>query len=463
MDLVIYNSLTRQKEAFVPRVPGKVSMYLCGPTVYNRFHIGNARTFVVGDSMRRILAYLGYEVLYVQNFTDVEDKIIKRAKALGITESGLAEQEIANYFADARRLGISPADVHPRVTEHIKDIVDYIELLIAGGYAYQAQGDVYFAVEKYEEYGKLSNQKLDELVVGSRVEPGDAKRFAADFALWKAAKPSEPSWESPWGPGRPGWHIECSAMVRSILGGHIDIHAGGMDLLFPHHENERAQGEALCEGEPYVKYWVHIAFLVINNAKMSKSAGNFYTAAELLEKYDGKVLRFFLQSAHYRSPLSFDMGLLDSAASGLGRLENAVLALRQAKEFIPKEQAVLTLDFAGYEDKFRAALADDFNTAEAWAVLFDLVKEVNIALARQAFGGRDAAEAEAFLLRLGHVLGVDLASATFLEQHIDELIAKRQSARANKDYQAADRHRAELLNMGIILEDTPQGVRWKKQ
>jgi len=462
MDLMIYNSLTRRKERFVPRVPGQVGMYLCGPTVYGRFHIGNARTFVLGDTMRRILEYLGYKVTYVQNFTDVDDKIIKRAKEAGISTEELVEREIANYFADAARLEIRHADAHPRVTEHIQNIIDYILLLVEHGYAYQVGGDVYFAVQKYEAYGQLSNQKLDDLILGSRVELGEGKHFAADFALWKAAKPHEVAWDSPWGQGRPGWHIECSVMVRSILGGHIDIHAGGMDLMFPHHENERAQSEVLSEDEPYVKYWVHIAFLVINNSKMSKSLGNFHTAADLLEKYDGKLLRFFLQSAHYRKPLSFDLELIDSAASALGRLENALLALEQAKGRPSTAQAPV-VDLTGYEQKFKEALADDFNTAEAWAVIFDIAKEANIALSREELAGVEAESTQAVMVRLAAVLGVHLTLDTLLEDHVHELIAKRQAARQAKDYKAADAHRAELAAMGVVIEDTPQGVRWKKQ
>jgi len=462
MDLIIYNSLTRRKENFVPRVPGQVSMYLCGPTVYNRFHIGNARAFVLGDTMRRVLEYLGYRVTYVQNFTDVEDKIIRRSKELGISAEELVEREIANYFVDADRLAIRRADQHPRVTEHIENIIDYIKLLIEHGYAYQVGGDVYFDVQKYQAYGQLSNQKLDDLILGSRVELGEDKRYAADFALWKQAKPLEVAWESPWGPGRPGWHIECSVMVRSILGGHIDIHAGGMDLMFPHHENERAQSEVLCEDEPYVKYWVHIAFLVINNAKMSKSLGNFHTAADLLEKYDGKLLRFFLQSAHYRNPLSFDLEQINSASSALERLENALLALEQAKAR-PSIENTTQWDLAAVEIKFKESLADDFNTAEAWSVVFDLAKEANIALGRQELAGREAESVQALMVRLADILGVHLTLDTVLEDHVHELIAKRQAAREAKDYQAADACRAELAAMGIVLEDTPQGVRWKKQ
>jgi len=462
MELLIYNSLTRRKERFVPRVPGQVSMYLCGPTVYNRFHIGNARAFVLGDTMRRVLEHLGYKVTYVQNFTDVEDKIIRRAKELGISAEELVEREIANYFADADRLGIRRADAHPRVTEHIANIIDYIKLLIEHGYAYQVGGDVYFDVQKYQAYGQLSNQKLDDLILGSRVELGENKHYAADFALWKEAKPLEVAWDSPWGQGRPGWHIECSVMVRSILGGHIDIHAGGMDLMFPHHENERAQSEVLSKDEPYVKYWVHIAFLVINNSKMSKSLGNFHTAADLLEKYDGKLLRFFLQSAHYRKPLSFDIPQITSAASALERLENALLALDEAKAR-PSVDNAPKMDLAALEMKFKEALADDFNTAEAWAVVFDLAKEANIALGRQELAGREAESAQALMVRLADILGVHLTIDTALEDHVHELIAKRQAAREAKDYQAADACRTELAAMGIVLEDTPQGVRWKKQ
>ena len=294
MKLRLYNSLTRTKEVFVPRAEGKVSMYVCGPTVYDRFHIGNARTFVMGDSIRRVLEYLGYEVTYVQNFTDIDDKIIQRANALNVPFEELIEQQIESYFEDADGLLIKRATMHPRVTEHIPGIIDFIRELMAAGYAYQSGGDVFFDVRTYDKYGELSGQKLDDLVMGSRVDVDEDKKYSADFVLWKAAKPGEPAWESPFGYGRPGWHIECSVMVREILGGSIDIHAGGMDLRFPHHENERAQSEVLSSGEPYVHYWLHVAFLNIKETKMSKSLGNFSTAHDLLKSYSGAALRFLL-------------------------------------------------------------------------------------------------------------------------------------------------------------------------
>ena len=462
MKIRIYNTLTRQKEEFVPRIPGKVSMYTCGPTVYDRFHIGNARTFVMGDTIRRILQYLGYEVDYVQNFTDIEDKIINRSNHLGIPMLELVEQEIKNYFEDADSLNIKRADSYPRVTEHVQNIIDYIGELINGGYAYSAGGDVFFAVRKYAKYGELSNQKLEDLVMGSRVEVGESKRYAADFVLWKAAKPGEPAWESPWGAGRPGWHIECSVMVRQILGGNIDIHAGGMDLMFPHHENERAQSEVLSPDEPYVKYWLHVAFLNINHEKMSKSLNNFMTAHDLLEAHDPNVLRFFLQSAHYRKPMNYDSESLLSAEQGLTRLRNTYLALAHLAESGDSEQGQ-TIDLASYEERFIDSLADDFNTADAWSVLFDLAREINTAMASQSLARARARQLLEFLNRLMEVLGVELGEEQRIDEEVESLIVKRQEARQSKDFKTADEIRAKLTDMGIVLEDTPQGVRWKRQ
>lgn len=459
MEIQIYNTLTRRKERFEPRVPGKVSMYVCGPTVYNRFHIGNARTFVTGDTIRRALEYLGFEVTYVQNFTDVDDKIITRSRDLGISAMELVEREIKHYFEDADALNIRRAAAHPRVTEHMGGIISYINTLIDTGYAYVGGNDVFFDVRKYEKYGELSGQRLDDLVMGARVDIGEDKRFPADFVLWKSAKRGEPSWESPWGAGRPGWHIECSVMVKSLLGGHIDIHAGGTDLQFPHHENERAQSEAIGGGEPYVKYWVHGAFLNINNEKMSKSLGNFFTAHDLLKKYDGNVLRFFLQSAHYRKPLSFDQESVESAEAGLTRLKNTYLAVEHVLA-VRAAQGGEEVDLCAYEDRFKAALADDFNTAEAWAVLFDLAREVNTALSKQLLSR--PREVLDMLSRLTGVLGVSLKQETNLEAEVETLIVERQNARKAKDFKRADEIRDKLTQWGIVLEDTPQGVRWKR-
>lgn len=463
MTIKIYNTQTRHKEDFEPRISGKVSMYMCGPTVYNRFHIGNARTFVLGDTIRRVLKYFGYEVTYVQNFTDIDDKVITRANDLEIPMLELVEQEISNYFEDAEALNIVRADFHPRVTEHVEDIVSYIESLISQGFAYVGGSDVFFDVRKYPGYGELSNQKLEDLVMGSRVEVTEHKRYPADFVLWKGAKPNEPAWESPWGLGRPGWHIECSVMVKEILNGHIDIHAGGMDLMFPHHENERAQSEILSPDEPYVKYWLHGAFLNINSEKMSKSVGNFFTARDLLDSYSGNVIRFFLQSAHYRMPLNFDSDSLATAEQGFARLRNAHLALTQAAQSSNSALGASTIDQAIYEDRFKEALADDFNTADAWAVLFDFAREVNTALADQALASSQATELLALLERLSDVLGVELGQDQTLDQEVEELIATRQAARKAKDFKAADAIRDKLMEMGIILEDTPQGIRWKRQ
>ena len=462
MQLQIYNTLTREKELFVPRTPGKVSMYLCGPTVYNRIHLGNARTFVLGDTIRRILRYLGYDVTYVQNFTDVEDKIITRAAELNVTVDLLVEQEIANYFTDVKALNVAPADKHPRVTEHIGDIITFIEDLIAGGFAYVTGGDVFYEVRKFSAYGRLSGQKLDDLAMGSRVEVGEEKRYPADFALWKSAKPGEPFWESPWGAGRPGWHIECSAMVRAMLGGHIDIHAGGMDLQFPHHENELAQSEALCPSEPLARYWVHGAFLNVNEEKMSKSQGNSFILRDILQQYPGDTVRFFLQSAHYRKPLSFDATSLDSASAGLSRLKNTCTALEHVLSATSEAQeAGEMIDVGKYEWRFKDAVADDFNTAEAWGVVFELARDANTELARG--GLQNAAAVFRLMLELTGVLGVDLTADRSLDAAVEQLIAKRQEARRVKDFKGADEIRLELNELGIVLEDTPQGVRWKRK
>lgn len=463
MKVTVYNTLTKQKEEFTPRIPGKVSMYVCGPTVYNRFHIGNARTFVMGDTMRRILEYLGYEVTLVQNFTDIDDKIINRANELGVPMLELVDKEIKNYFEDAEALNIRRADYHPRVTEHVHNIVAYIAELIANGYAYEAQGDVFFDVRKYPGYGQLSNQNLDDLVMGSRIEVTEQKRYPADFVLWKAAKPGEPAWESPWGLGRPGWHIECSVMVKEILGGHIDIHTGGMDLMFPHHENERAQSEVLSPKEPYVKYWLHVAFLNINHEKMSKSLNNFLTARDMLGAHDSNVLRFFLQSAHYRKPLNYDSESVQSAEQGFNRLRNTHLALTHLITSGNDVKESMKVDVLGYEDRFRMAVADDFNTADAWSVLFDLAREVNTVMAAQALSKTHAIEIVGILTHLAGVFGVELGQEQSLDQEIEGLIAARQAARKSRDFKTADEIRTKLTEMGIILEDTPQGVRWKRQ
>lgn len=463
MTLRIYNSLTRSKEAFVPKVAGKVSMYVCGPTVYDRFHIGNARTFVMGDTIRRVLEYLDYDVTYVQNFTDIDDKIIRRSSELGTPYAELIEEQIAAYFVDAEGLYIRQATRHPRVTEHIPGIISFINELIEKGHAYVGGRDVFFDVRTYEHYGQLSGQKLDDLVMGSRVEVDEDKRYPADFVLWKSAKPGEPAWDSPFGPGRPGWHIECSVMVRDLFGGSIDIHAGGMDLRFPHHENERAQSEVLDPEEPYVRYWLHVAFLNMKETKMSKSLGNFRTTAELLKSYSGAALRFFLQSAHYRSPLNYSEELLDSAVQGLKRLEDTVISLRHYGAHVSADATEPWAAGSDIEAGFREALLDDFNTADAWSILFEFAREANIAVARQCLGSIEAKEAAELLIRLADVLGVPLLQEDSLASEIEAMIARRQAARDNKDFATADAMRDALLSRGIIVEDTPQGVRWKRK
>ena len=462
MEMRIYNTLSRKKEVFKPREEGRVAMYTCGPTVYDLFHIGNARTFVMGDTMRRVLEYLDYSVTYVQNFTDIDDKIINRARLLEIPMLELAERQIAEYYADADALKIRRADHHPRVTEHVDKIVSFIEDLVTHGFAYAGGGDVFFDVRKYESYGALSGQKLEDLVMGSRVDVDEAKRYPADFVLWKGAKDGEPAWNSPWGPGRPGWHIECSVMVKEILGGSIDIHLGGMDLKFPHHENERAQSEVLNPDEAYVRYWVHVAFLNVRNTKMSKSVGNFLTARDLLEKYDVNTLRFFLQSAHYRKPMNYDEELISSASQGLSRLQNAVETLTHYAENAQQTESK-GFEVEHVEHAFRSALADDFNTADAWAVLFEFARDLNTLVAQQELAPADATLAAQLLIRLADVLGVSLESTKDLEAEVEQLIEQRQAARKNKDFAKADAIRKALDEKGIILEDTPQGVRWKQK
>ncbi|BAD42101.1 MAG: cysteine--tRNA ligase [Symbiobacterium thermophilum] len=470
MGIRIYNDLTRKKEDFVPLEPGKVRFYNCGPTVYDYFHIGNARNFVVFDTVRRYLEYRGYQVTFVQNFTDIDDRMIKRARERGITVSELAEEMIQAYFADAGALGVRPADVHPRATALIDEQIAMIQQLIDKGHAYVVEGgDVYFRVTTSPDYGKLSHKNLEELVAGAseRVDPDDRKEHPFDFALWKGQKPGEPAWPAPWGPGRPGWHIECSAMARKYLGDTIDIHAGGEDLTFPHHENEIAQSEAVT-GKPFARYWMHNAHLMIDGAKMSKSVGNFFTVRDILKRYDGEVVRMFLLSAHYRTQLSFSDQLMEDTRRALERLYNTVANLEHLAKTAPRaemtaeEQAVLA-ELSQARERFVAAMDDDFNTAEGLAVIFDLSRELN----SRVKPGASAAFAEgglALLRELAGVLGLleRKAQPQELDAEIEALIAARQEARKARNFAEADRIRDQLRAMGIILEDTPQGVRWRR-
>lgn len=465
--LAVYNDLTREKEKFIPIEAGKVKFYVCGPTVYNYFHIGNARPFVMFDIFRRYLEHLGYEVTYVQNFTDIDDKMINRAKELGITVDDLAEQFIDAYYEDADALRVKRADVQPRATHEIPEIIEIVSKLIEKGHAYEIEGDVYFSVESFPGYGKLSKQSTEELRSGARVEVDDRKRDAIDFALWKACKPDEPSWDSPWGKGRPGWHIECSAMATKYLGESIDIHGGGSDLIFPHHENEIAQSEAAC-GKQFVKYWLHNAYLLIDMEKMSKSLGNFRTVRDIREKYNPLVLRYFLLSAHYRSPLNFSQESLEHAQNALERINNSYEDLKFAlsKHTDGAEDPVLRAAIDTTRHCFFESMNDDFNTAGALGYVFDLVRAVNVHLTGLAQYDKEGLElAFAFWGDIDSIFGILSENGDNENEtaEIETLIAERIEARNARNYGRSDEIRALLAERGIILEDTPQGTRWKKE
>ncbi len=459
----IYNTLTRKKEEFVPIKEGEVSIYVCGPTVYNFFHIGNARPFVVFDTLRKYMEYRGYKVKFVQNFTDVDDKIINRAREEGITAPEVSEKYIAEYFKDAGALNVKPADVHPKVSEHMGDIIKFVKTLIEKGYAYEADGDVYFSTRKFDEYGKLSKQNIDELEAGARIAIGEVKQDPLDFALWKARKTEdEIAWNSPWGMGRPGWHIECSAMSKRHLGETIDIHAGGQDLQFPHHENEIAQSEC-CNGVPFARYWMHNGYITIDNVKMSKSLNNFFTVRDILEHYNGEVMRFFLLSGHYRSPINFCDALMEQAKNGLGRMENCkenlnyLMGVGADGGMTEAEEAA----FAGYEKyraEFIAAMDDDLNTADAITAVFELVTAINTAIKDGASKAFAKASMET-LMEFANVLGLLQAELDIpVDPEIQALVDERQAARKAKDFARADEIRDILKEKGVTLKDTPQGV-----
>lgn len=465
----IFNSMSRQKEEFVPIQPGKVSIYACGPTVYNFIHVGNARPIILFDVLRRYFEYRGYDVTFVQNFTDVDDKIIKRANEEGITSQEVAEKYIKEYFTDAQGLGVRPATIHPKATENMQQIIDMVQTLIDKGYAYPVEnGDVYYRTLKFKGYGKLSHQPIEDLQSGARIAVGDVKENPLDFALWKAAKPGEPAWDSPWGPGRPGWHIECSAMSNRYLGKTIDIHCGGEDLQFPHHENEIAQSEA-ANGCEFVHYWMHNGFLNIDNRKMSKSLGNFFTVREAAEAYGYETIRLFMLSAHYRSPLNYSADILHQAQNSLDRLYSAedhlkYLAANGAEGDKNAAEAALADTFDNYRQRFDEAMDDDFNTANAISVLFELVRAINIATADENQPTKAGAQA---CLDMVHeftdVLGLLYSrKEESLDEKVEQMIADRQAARAAKNWAEADRIRDELKAMGIELKDTKQGVQWKK-
>lgn len=462
----LYNTLNRRKEEFVPLTEGEIKMYVCGPTVYNLFHIGNARTFIVFDTLRRYLEYSGYKVNYVQNFTDIDDKMIKKANEEKTTVKSLGDKYIYEYYKDADALNIERASFNPRATEHIDQIVSFISDLVDKGYAYEADGDVYFSTKKFNGYGKLSGQNIDDLQAGARIEIGDKKQDPMDFALWKNKKEGEPAWESPWGMGRPGWHIECSCMAHNILGETIDIHAGGSDLVFPHHENEIAQSESRS-GKSFANYWVHSAFININNQKMSKSLNNFFTTRDILESYDSDVVRFFMLSGHYRTQLNFTMELLDSAKASVERLYNAIGNLESLLEevnedSINEKEKVYIDHIKGYKEKFMMKMDDDFNTADGISVIFDLIRDLNSNLDIKS--SKYMINYALNLIRdLGSPLGILQKSTKMnLKEEVEKLIEQREKARKDKEWSLSDKIRDELKDMGIVLEDTPQGVRWKK-
>lgn len=458
----IYNSQSREKEEFIPIEPGKVKMYVCGPTVYNFFHIGNARPFLVFDAFRRYLEYRGYEVTYVQNFTDVDDKIIAKANEENVDSNVISEKYIKAYYEDADALGICRATHHPKVTENIDEIIAYIETLIEKNHAYAVDGHVYFSVNSFKEYGKLSGQNLDELVSGARIEVCDAKKNPLDFVLWKPKKEGEPAWTSPWGEGRPGWHIECSVMSTGLMGETIDIHAGGQDLIFPHHENEVAQSEAYS-GKKYVNYWMHNGYINIENKKMSKSLNNFFTTREILDQFDSEVVRFFMLSAHYRTPINFSRDLMDAAKNGLDRLYNAKTQinhlLTNALDGAGDSEVLQALQ--DFKSKFTQVMDDDFNTADGIATIFEMVRYLNTQLNEKSTALTLQSALDVFVELTG-VLGIVQKQADSLAQEVEQLIEERQNARKNKDFAKSDAIRDTLKEMGIVLEDTPQGVKWHK-
>ena len=474
MTLRLYNSMTKQKEEFIPREAGKVSMYTCGPTVYNYFHVGNGRMLVVFDMIRRYFLYKGYDVTFVQNFTDIDDKIINRGKEEGMNPLELSKKYIEEYFKDAKALNIMPATIHPKATDHIPEMIEIIKGLEEAGLAYAVDGDVYFAVDKYEDYGKLSGRSLEDMQAGARVEVGEQKRNPMDFALWKSAKPGEPYWDSPWGKGRPGWHIECSAMSLKYLGSGFDIHGGGGDLIFPHHENEIAQSEGYLHGQTFARYWMHNAFLTVNQQKMSKSLGNFFTVREILEHFPGEVIRFYLLSTHYRSPLDFDDENLRMAQKSLERLQTSIRladeALGRKSQGALNEESEQKLKNAAQEARrqFEEAMDDDFNSALAYASLFELGKAINAHVQSHPYNSPGLLEARNTLWELANVLGFDLANPANkaqdgdekLEQIMELLLEVRAIARKKKDWETSDLIRDRLKELGIMLEDTPQGARW---
>ena len=463
----IFNTLSRNKEELIPLTPGEYKIYACGPTVYNFIHIGNARPLCVFDVMRRYLEYRGNKVNFVQNFTDIDDKIIRRANEEGVTFKDISEKYIEEFWVDAKGMNIREATVHPKATENIDEIIDIVSSLIEKGYAYEANGDVYFSTKKFNEYGKLSHQPLEDLEAGARINVGEVKREPMDFALWKSAKPGEPYWESPWGHGRPGWHIECSAMVRNYLGETIDIHCGGQDLIFPHHENEIAQSEC-CNGAPFAKYWMHNGFITVDKVKMSKSLGNFFTVRDVANQYGYEPIRYLMISCQYRSPINYSFDAIEQCKASLERLytcrNNMDFALQNAVDAAGEKDAEIIAAIDAKKDKFIEAMEDDLNTGEALGAIFELVKEINLNV-------NDGVQSKALVEyaikifdELMNVLGLlyNRNAEKSLDDEIEALIQARNDARKAKNWAEADRIRDELKAQGIVLEDTPQGVKWHR-
>lgn len=463
----LFNSMSRKKEEFVPITPGEVKMYCCGPTVYNYIHVGNARPMILFDVLRRYLEYRGYKVTFVQNFTDVDDKIIKRANEEHATSQEISEKYIEEYFKDAHGLGVRDATVHPKATENIQQIIDLVQTLIDKGYAYPVNGDVYYRTKKFEGYGKLSHQPIEDLQAGARIDVNDVKEDPLDFALWKAAKPGEPYWDSPWGQGRPGWHIECSAMSGKYLGKTIDIHCGGQDLIFPHHENEIAQSEC-ANGCEFSHYWMHNGYINVDNRKMSKSLGNFFTVRDVAAKYGYEPIRYLMISSHYRSPINYSVDIIEANVRSLERLYSC----RDSMEFAEKNASCANLregetevikTFDGRREQFIKAMDDDLNTADGLSALFELVRDINTALRNDPSAELCKIAKERFF-ELADVLGLvyEKKGGDDLDAQVESLIEQRTAARKAKDFATADAIRDKLKEMGIILEDTPQGIKWHK-
>lgn len=463
----VYNTLTRKKEELVPITPGEIKMYACGPTVYNYIHIGNARPLCIFDILRRYLEYRGYNVKFVQNFTDIDDKIIRRANEEHVDFSEISERYIKEFWTDADGLNVRHATINPKATENIDAIIQIISTLIEKGYAYEAQGDVYFSTEKFKDYGKLSHQPLEDLEAGARIMVGEVKREPMDFAVWKAAKPGEPAWDSPWGKGRPGWHIECSAMNWRYLGDTIDIHCGGQDLIFPHHENEIAQSECFT-GKPFAHYWMHNGYINVDNVKMSKSLGNFFTVRDVAEKYGYEPIRYLLISAQYRSPINYSTDIIEQCIAALNRLytcrDSLDFELKNAADAEHDGDKVIIDGFDKYREQFISAMDDDLNTADAIASIFELVRDINTNVVGKTPSKALVEGAIAMFDELTGVLGLVYNRKTeTLDSDVEALIEARTNARKEKNWAEADRIRDQLKEMGIVLEDTAQGVKWHRE